>query len=491
MKRLAIFAGLALLALGLGVSSAADLPLAGDLDPSFGSGGVVSHSLGSSEYPDLRGLVVQPDGKIVVAGGSIPGDHGLLLARYLPDGSPDPSFGDGGYVETHSKYWAFAAAVALQPDGKLVVTGSSYQGDESVLSEFTLARYNPNGSLDASFGSGGITNTPIPEPGAYRDASAEELAVLPGGKILVAGTSYEHTAAGYLLRSLLARYTSDGSLDPTFGDGGIVQTSGGESADVAVQPDGKIIATGPGPRIALVRYDTDGSLDPTFGTGGAAATVHKRGQVAAVTFERGKIILAGDTRVKRSTYALVLARFTAGGRPDPTFGKHGVAEIKRVVGASSVLVQNDGKILIAAQSRASAGAFTDIARVLPNGRLDPHFGNRGIVTVRAALGTLALQADQKVLADGCSHCQPGDTGDTWTLDRLIGGDNCIVPGLRRKTVPKATAMLKNSYCSLGPVSKRSSRSVTRGRVVSTAPQRGTRLPDGGRVNLVVSSGKRR
>jgi len=121
VKRPAILFGLTFLTLSLlGVSSAANLPLAGSLDPSFGSGGVVTHSLGSGEDPFIGGILVQPDGKIVVAGGSTPGDHGLLLARYLPDGSPDPSFGDGGYVETQVGEWAFAESLALHPDGKIV-----------------------------------------------------------------------------------------------------------------------------------------------------------------------------------------------------------------------------------------------------------------------------------------------------------------------------------------------------------------------------------
>jgi uncharacterized delta-60 repeat protein len=184
VKRLAVFLGLALLALSLlGVSSAAALPLAGDLDPSFGNGGVVT-----ANAEGIGGITLQPDGKIVVAGTS----NGLefRLTRYLPDGSADPSFGDRGSVETQVGQWAFASAIALQPDGKIVVAGGSYQGGDNaplVREEFTLARYNPAGSLDASFGTDGITNTVIPEqqppdacfPGSQ--ASADALVILPGG----------------------------------------------------------------------------------------------------------------------------------------------------------------------------------------------------------------------------------------------------------------------------------------------------------------------
>ncbi len=169
--RVAIFLGLALVALGvLGVSSAADLPLAGSLDRSFGNGGVVTHTLGATAVPTSEGIAVQPDGKIVVVtSGSV--------VRYLSDGSLDSSFGVGGYVAT-----AFdAAAVALQPDGKIVVAGAMSEGsDEFEGSEFAVARYNPNGSPDASFGTDGITTTIFPSGGyaVPAEASANTLAIL-------------------------------------------------------------------------------------------------------------------------------------------------------------------------------------------------------------------------------------------------------------------------------------------------------------------------
>ena len=143
--RVAIFLGLAFVALGvLGVSSAADLPLAGNLDPSFGNGGVVTRTLGATAVPTNEGIAVQPDGKIVVVtSGSV--------VRYLPDGSLDSSFGAGGSVAT-----AFdAAAVALQPAGKIVVAGAMSDGSGIDGSEFAVARYNPDGSPDASFGTDG------------------------------------------------------------------------------------------------------------------------------------------------------------------------------------------------------------------------------------------------------------------------------------------------------------------------------------------------
>jgi len=171
VKRSAILLSLAVLALGLlGVSSAANRPLAGDLDPSFGNGGVVTYNTGTKEeYAYVGGIALQPNGKIVVAGGAVPGNHGLILARYKPDGSLDPGFGKKGMVETPIKYWAFADSVALQPDGKIVIAGRSYDGtDANVLSTFILARYNLDGSLDSTFGYGESRRPPSPMVRATR-----------------------------------------------------------------------------------------------------------------------------------------------------------------------------------------------------------------------------------------------------------------------------------------------------------------------------------
>jgi uncharacterized delta-60 repeat protein len=490
MKRFAIVAGLALLALGpLGAGSAVNRPLAGDLDSSFGTGGIVS--LGSN----IGGIAVQPDGRIVVAGGG-------LLARYLPNGSPDPSFGGRGSVATEVERSPFSAqlGVALQSDGKIVVAGSGpVQGDERNFSAFTLARYNPNGSLDTSFGTDGITKTVIPETGPFlpgTEAGARSLVILPDGEILAGGAATWDNGAGLAANFVLAGYTPNGSLDPTFGEGGIVQTSfyGDDWLDeIVVQPDGKVVATGTGAlgghgqdiaTMALARYAADGSVDPTFGTDGKVTTDAKlRYEGGPSALQGRKIVVAGETENKE---VLVLARYRTDGRLDATFGKHGFVEIKRVTGLpTAVLVQNDRKILIAT---SGASHPNRVARLLPSGRLDTSFGKRGIVSlgdgpplyIEAPYG-LALQADQKILVGGGG-------GRSSTLARLIGGNNCVVPGLRGKTMPKARARLRTSYCSLGHVSKRFSRTVIRGRVIAAAPKPDTRLPNGAKVDLVISNG---
>jgi uncharacterized delta-60 repeat protein len=496
VKRVASLFGLLLLALGmLGMSSAANLPLAGDLDPSFGSGGVVTHNPGS-RYPGIAGIVVQPDGKIVVAASG-------SVVRYLPDGSVDSSFGDGGYVTTGIS----TGALALQADGKIVVAGSSGPVSDTILSEFAVARYTANGSLDTGFGTDGITKTVIPwqaPPDTINRelAGATALAILPSGEILAAGSTGGDfiEASGWFA---LAEYRPDGSLDPTFGNAGIVQT-GFIAQDwlsgIAVQPDGKIVATGSGEdcchggldiaQMALARYKPDGSLDPAFGTGGKVTTngwepadpnVYLRGGPPAL--DGGKILVAGATLHNDGSVGYpVLARFDAGGGLDSAFGEGGLVRIRRQLGGpTAMLAQKDGKILIAESS--SQPERSALVRLRPNGRLDTSFGRGGIVSFSGGGSTLALQADQKILVGGGS-------GNAWTLARLLGGSNCVVPNLRGKTISKASTSLKKSYCRRGSIAKRFSGKVTRGRVIATAPPRGVRLPGGTKVGLIVSKGKR-
>lgn len=509
MKRLAIFVSLALLALGpVASSSARNYVVSGTLDSSFGFGSIVTHSPIPNESASVEAVAVQPGGKIVVAAVSGRGDDGLLLARYVPSGALDTSFGDGGYVETPVGDWAKAEAVAVQPDGKIVVAGTrSPQAGEDVQSEFVLARYNANGSLDTSFGTDGMTSTVIPEspppstPGftslpPFADASS--LAILPSGEILVGGSAGFEIQSDALYGSsetsffALARYEPDGSLDAGFGDGGIVQTRfDGELtlSGIALRTDGRIVAVGSADggehpyytsRMVAVRYNPDGSLDPTFGAAGKVATsaaLYFNGGPFAF-LENGKIVVSGETHDGLAWFA----RFTANGRIDKTFGRQGYAKVNRPA-ASHVLAQRDGKIVFVTDDSTDGLGVSTVYRLLANGRLDSSFGPGKPLELPGLVSTLALQPDQKILVGG------GD-GDMWTLARLVSGDNCVVPELQGKTLVKAKAKLKKSRCGLGFVAKVVSSRVARGHVVSTYPLAGAHEPGGASILLNVSRGRR-
>jgi uncharacterized delta-60 repeat protein len=249
----------------------------GSLDSSFAGDGTVTTGLGGSAYS----VAVQTDGRIVVAGGS-------GLARYWPDGSLDTSFGDGGTVSTGLG----GSAVAIQSDGKIVVTGASQ-----------LVRYRPDGSLDTSFGDGGT----VPTNAVW----ARSVAIQADGRIVVAGAISVAGELPHYDFALL-RYTPDGSLDTSFGSGGMQTTSFSAgwledeiAAAVALQRDGKIVAVGTstpvdwvweGSAIVLARYATNGSLDPSFGDGGKRVTIHgvdNSGAAVAIQGD-GKIVVAGS-----------------------------------------------------------------------------------------------------------------------------------------------------------------------------------------------------
>jgi uncharacterized delta-60 repeat protein len=226
-------------------------------------------------------VVLAPDGRVVVAGYSGAGPYSELndfaLARYESDGSLDPSFGSGGKVVTHfpgvTNTGSRAATAVLQPDGELLVAGS-YKNEASYR-RFALARYHADGHLDLSFGVQGKVTTSLGEA----DALANGIALQPDGGILLAGS---FTTGRRNHDFALVRYVPDGTVDPEFGDGGRVisdlfGTSDDIAYDLALQTDGKLLVTGrtgeyPNFEFGLARYEPDGGFDPSFGLGGRVMT---------------------------------------------------------------------------------------------------------------------------------------------------------------------------------------------------------------------------
>ncbi len=258
----------------------------GSLDTSFGSQGKVGQM---GFWGFSVSLVLQPDGKIVIAGQMLSSSD-FALIRYNSDGSLDTSFGSAGIVTTDfSGDDDEVYALALQPDGKIVAVGRTTGRTTSAQSFFALARYNSDGSLDTTFGSGGKVTTSF----FSNDFSfAETVAIQPDGKIVAGG-------GGFVIETQaeLARYNSDGSLDQTFGAGGkLIDYGFGEARSLALQSDGKIVVASY-PYIgdlALTRYKNDGSVDTTFGVGGYV-TDDAPWNIALQP--DGKIVAAGQTLV--------------------------------------------------------------------------------------------------------------------------------------------------------------------------------------------------
>ncbi len=340
------------------------------LDTSFNGTGIVTTPVGTSD-DNAWSVAVQPDGKIVVAGYTWNGaDYDFAVVRYDATGSLDATFGSGGRVITLlGTSDDRATGVAVQSDGKSVVAGSSHNGANH---DFAVVRYTATGSLDATFGSGGKVTTPL----GTGDDLASGVAVQSDDKIVVAGSSYNGTDYDFAL----VRYdAATGSLDTTFGAGGKVTTAIGPSHDVAggvaVQPDGRIVATGYASDgtyyyFATARYTTTGSLDTTFGAGGIAITAvgpdNDFAQSAAIQPD-GKVVVAGYSS-DGTYYYFAVVRYTSAGSLDTTFGAGG--GVVTAVGmyddyAYGVAIQPDGKIVVAGYSSNGANDDFAVARYNP------------------------------------------------------------------------------------------------------------------------------
>jgi uncharacterized delta-60 repeat protein len=280
----------------------------GELDRSFGDRGKVVVEIPSVWGP-LTGaydVAIQPDGKIVIVGGwSTVGAARMALLRFLPDGTPDPSFGQDGRVTESGVPSATATAVALQPDGKIVVSGTRW----------VLARFLPDGSIDPGFGDGGVQErAPFPSGPGSASVYANDLQLEPDGKIVVAGSG----GGGQQYAFGVARYLPDGSLDSGFGNGGGAHVRLEHYSDIgdygtalALQPNGRMVVAGTAdfrggnPRFGLARFTRGGSLDNSFAEDGRittgfrttdGTTTYTSGSAEDVAIQRdGKIVVVGTT----------------------------------------------------------------------------------------------------------------------------------------------------------------------------------------------------
>lgn len=380
----------------------------GDLDTTFNGTGLVTTDFGPYESYG-NDVAVQADGKIVVVGSE--GSYGrssgfdFAVARYNPDGTLDSTFGGGtGKVTTGFGYEDFGRSVAIQADGKIVVAG--YADSSSSAHNFGLVRYNPDGSVDPTFGGG--TGEATADLGG--NDLAESVAFQADGKIVVSGMSTATNNGSYGFG--LARFNTDGSLDTTFGGGtGKVITDFGPNFDpgnsVAVQADGRIVVAGStGDDFALARYNTDGSLDPTFGGGTGTVTTNLGGTDHGCDMALqpdGKIVVSGGAD---NDFAVV--RYNTDGSLDLTFGG-GTGAVITDFGyddqSFDVALQPDGKIVAVG---IGGGSF-EVARFNPDGSLDPSFGG-GSGKVRTNFGNsvdyawgVAVQSDGKIVAVGQSY----------------------------------------------------------------------------------------
>jgi len=347
---------------------------AGDPDLSFGTGGATESAFGPNTLEQARAVAIQPNGKIVVAGNTFDSSGTTLsdiaLVRYNTDGTLDTSFGTGGLValDFGNNITEFGNAIALQGDGKIVVAGEAVDSMANT-NDCAVARYNPDGTFDTSFGAGGhvILDMGVGPSGFNYPDHCQAVAVQTDGKIVVAGTT---DTPINLSDVAVARLNADGTLDGTFGLTGVVLSnlqpfSFDFGNAVAIQPDGKIIVAG---------YSN----------------------------------IFGPTRDD-----IAILRYNPDGSVDTGFGINGLvlADFGNMSNyGNAVAIQPDGKIAVAGYSVDLINfdkEFT-VARFNANGSVDSTFGSGGgVITEFDAVNntpdegrSIALQSDGKIVVAG-------------------------------------------------------------------------------------------
>jgi uncharacterized delta-60 repeat protein len=319
----------------------------GNLDPGFGTGGIATTPLGGND-DKARDAALLPDGGFVAVGQADPAGLGNVdfgVVRYTADGHPDPGFNSTGVETTDiAGRGDVANAVAVQADGKIVVVGEA----ETIPSffDFAVVRYNPNGTLDQSFGGDGIVTTDLGSE--FDDATA--VAIQPDGKIVVAGDTEQNVA--------LARYLPDGQLDPTFNAGGTVVSNIGtnEANGVAITPGGTILIAGTrvgptGNRDPYVAsYGPSGKLNLGFGNFGVAQADVSGGEDYGNDLAldaNGNIVVVGSASSATTVSDMALVRFKPDGTLDTilTTDFHGTGDF-----GNALAIDPQGRIVAAGSS---------------------------------------------------------------------------------------------------------------------------------------------
>ncbi|MBI5278494.1 MAG: hypothetical protein HY854_18795 [Burkholderiales bacterium] len=379
---------------------------------------------------------------------------------------PDPDYELGSLTRiSFTPLGDSAWELAVQPDGKVLIAGMGNFNQSGYGGDFAMARVNPDGSLDTGFGAGGIVVTDL---GGGR-AGATEVVLQDDGRIVLGGMT-----DGASRDFAMARYTSSGALDSSFGSGGIVRKSftGGEDEIHGLEqlPDGSLLAGGyvsPGARdFAAGKFTASGAFDASYGAAGLATTSVAGGHDLALDTELladGRLLLAGYAETPAGR-AMAVLRYDSAGVLDAGFASGGIAThvVRDGALAYEIVAQGDGKLLLAGYSIAGGQLDTTIVRLNADGSLDTGFGVNGAAILPLSAGAdlaydVAVQADGRIVAVGWLH-NGGDT-DAWvarfnadgTLDTGFGDDGVFMLDLGAGSATATTVALSGDVIVVGGV----------------------------------------
>jgi uncharacterized delta-60 repeat protein len=373
-------------------AAAASTP--GSLDPTFGNGGKVLTPGGG-----VTDAILQPNGDIVVSTGS-------GVARFLPTGKLDTTFGSGGSASAGFIGGEGLQGIALQPDGKIIWVGSQNTPGFPAFGTFSfaVARFTANGTLDSSFGTGGHASVEFfapPMQGAQEFARA--VLVQPDGKILVAGSARQGQIRFAPIQGAIARLNANGTLDTSFGTSGTVLSASLPNGITALGLDAAgNIFTLPIRAEFSPAGQADANVTPAPITASSAGG-------NSVFLPSGQFVLANGVEVARHDDDIQVQRFNADGSiasASPAFDYSGAAGVDQARdSAGAVAVQANGQA-VAGGAHFLSTSLIGLARVNPDGTLDAGFGTGGVLTTtingNEAVQAILIQPDGKILAVGNS-----------------------------------------------------------------------------------------
>ncbi len=427
----------------------------GVLDSSFNGNGKQTLLVAGSSGSQATALAVQADGGIVIAGYcTVGGGTDFCAARYKKNGALDPSFNATGMVTSPvGNGDDFAYALAIQPNGKIMLGGSC--STNATVNNACSLRYTASGALDLSYNGTGKVVTPVGIDDAFN-----ALAMRPDGKMIGVGTCYSSSRYKFCTVRYLGDVTSvpPGTLDESWGPGGslgagriVVTNAGGSTASaLAVQSDGKVIVVGTcGVRSALetfcaVRYEGRGSLDGGFGANGLVITptgVSDSSATAVVVEDDGRIVVAGNCQLTNSVFAFCLIRYDAAGNLDASFGIAGkvtAPSSAERIDVTTAALQGDGKIVLAGTCTSSNVDEFCAVRYTRDGAIDATLNGTGRITTligdgrSSSLSAVAVQSDGKILLAGLcvdsnrdNFCAARYT-NTGVLDTSFNGTGTLI-----------------------------------------------------------------